>query len=56
MALKEEQGITEKMGVGKPRPVVLHAVDLKEHLKTKGVQQRLARVRGLARARAQQKS
>lgn len=55
MALKEDQRITEKMGVGTPRPIVLHAIDLKEHLSSKGVQQRLTRVRGLVRARAQQK-
>jgi len=56
MALKEDQRITEKMGIGTPGPVVLHAADLKEHLNSKGVQQRLARVRGIVRARAQQKS
>lgn len=56
MALEQDQRITEKMGVGAPRPIVLRASDLRDHLNSAAVQRRLARVRGLVRARAQQKS
>jgi hypothetical protein len=56
MALKQDQRITEKMGVGAPRPIVLHASDLRDHLCVEGVRRRLDRVRELVRVRAQQKS
>lgn len=56
MALRQTQGITEKMG-GKARsaPLVLHRHDLDEQLRLPEVRARLKRVQALVNQRAQQK-